>query len=95
MAFFLHNQSAGFIVKEVEKMTGEQIQKYIKPYLEEMFEGYIVIGFKAGKSTPVMIGHAPHKLKKPIECAKIKSIAKMAMKILETNEEDTQRLGDI
>lgn len=75
-------------------MTGRDIQKYIKPYMEEMFEGYVIVGFSADAKKPVIIGNAPHPLKHPEESRKIKKIAKYAYDNL-GDEKNTQGLGNI
>jgi hypothetical protein len=71
-------------------MNGKDIQKYLKPRLEEMFDGYVLLGFRANSGKPLVIGHAPHELLKPKESATIKESTLELHRIVKNNEKNAK-----
>ena len=55
---------------ESKEMSIAEIKGYLKPTLNEVFEGYICVGFRADNNKPIIIGDVGHKWNNYRDCLK-------------------------
>ncbi len=83
-------QKDGFIFNSTF-MTLDEITEFIEPYAKEVFDGYLLIGFKADDHKVAMIGALGHPVRLPEINRKLRPVYKAAKKVLD-NEENKEGL---
>ena len=75
-------------------MTTNDIKNYLKPLHEEMFDGYLCVGFRSENGRPILVGSLGNQLKFPEQNKKLRLCVKAIKDIIdEDGAEDQEGLG--
>jgi hypothetical protein len=87
----LRFQKLKWKIKCMSDMTTNDIKNYLRPLHEEMFDGYLCVGFRSGENgRPILVGSLGNQLKFPEQNKKLRLCVKAIKDIIDEDGAENQ-----